>query len=150
MSARFLKVKVKTLAAEARIIKREEQRCKTRKVVVPVKDREGNVLREKIVRRLTARKVEMFNNLRFHRVGADAKGGLRAEARNTLIAYAFVRGKDFGPVAPRDKSLVDLEKVYHMAKKYGPADLQNLPKEHAAIKEYEAKLDAWFGDYFKE
>src|SRR3990172_8779960 len=120
MSAKFLKIKVKSLAAEAKFIRKEERECKTLKVEVPVKDRDGNVLRMKTIRKLKVRKVEMFNALRNHRVGV-----VRSEARNTLIAYAFVRGKNYSTVAPKDKRLVDVDSVRRMVKKYGPADLLN-------------------------
>ena len=69
MSAKFLKIKVKCLAAEAKFIRKEERECKTLKVEVPVKDRDGKVLRMKTIRKLKARKVEMFNALRNHRIG---------------------------------------------------------------------------------
>lgn len=136
---RFLKVKIKSLAAEARIIKNEERKLKTVKVEVPVKDRAGNVLRQKIVRKLAARKQLQFNSLREHRVGV-----VRAEARNSLIAYAFLRGRPYSVVAPKDSRLVDRTSVARMALKYGPSDLQNLPKTHEAVIAYEAKLLAWF------
>jgi len=138
MSAKFLKIKVKCLAAEAKFIRKEERECKTLKVEVPVKDRDGKVLRMKTIRKLKARKVEMFNALRNHRIGV-----VRNEARNTLIAYAFVRGKDFSTVAPKDMRLVDKTNVARMVVSYGPADLKYLPKNHDAVLAYEAKLLAW-------
>lgn len=139
MSRKFLKVKIKTLAAEAKIIRNEERKLKTLKVEVPVKDRAGNVLRMKTVRKLLARKHQQFNSLREHRTGV-----VRAEARNSLIAYAFLRNKPYATVAPKDARLVNKDSVARMAIKYGPADLQNLPKTHEAIVAYEAKLLAWF------
>jgi len=139
MSAKFLKIKVKCLAAEAKFIRKEERECKTLKVEVPVKDRDGKVLRMKTIRKLKARKVEMFNALRNHRIGV-----VRKEARNTLIAYAFVRNKPYTTTAPKDKRLVDVESVRRMTRKYGPADLQYLSNTHEAVVAYVKKLDAWF------
>lgn len=140
MSAKFLKVKVKCLAAEAQFIRKEERECKTLKVEVPVKDRNGNVLRTKIVRKLKARKVEMFNSLRNHRIGV-----VRKEARNTLIAYAFIRGRDASTVVPKDKRKVDFKEVWRMARKYGPADLTYLSDSHEAVTGYYTKLMDWLG-----
>lgn len=139
MSAKFLKIKVKCLAAEAKFIRKEERECKTLKVEVPVKDRAGKVLRMKTIRKLKARKVEMFNALRNHRITV-----VRKEARNTLIAYAFVRNKPFSTVAPKDIRRVDKISVARMAVSYGPSDHKYLPKNHEAVLAYEAKLLAWF------
>lgn len=139
MSAKFLKVKVKCLAAEAKIIRKEEKECKTLKVEVPVKDRDGKVLRMKTIRKLKARKVEMFNNLRDHRINV-----VRKQARDTLIAYAFIRGRDASTVVPKDKHKVDFNAVWRMVHKYGPADLQGLADSHEAVTGLYNKLMDWF------
>jgi hypothetical protein len=144
MSVKHLKIKVKCLAAEAQFIRKEEKECKTLKVEVPVKDRAGNVLRMKTVRKLKARKLAAYNDLRDHRINV-----VRKVARNTLVAYAFVRGRSADGVVPKDVRKIDFKSVWNMAKKYGPADLQNLPDSHEAVKAYEAKLKEWFGGVFK-
>jgi len=144
MSAKHLKIKVKCLAAEAQFIRKEEKECKTRKVEVPVKDRDGNVLRTKIVRKLKARKEAMYNELRDHRINV-----VRKVARNTQIAYAFVRGRAAGTVVPKDVRKIDYKAVWTMVKKYGPADLVNLSDTHEAVVAYQNQLKEWFGGVFK-
>lgn len=136
---KFLKVKIKSLAEEAKIIRKEENKLKIIKVEVPVKDRAGNVIRMRNRRKLAERHLYTFNSMREHRVGV-----VRSEARNSLIAYAFIRNKPYAVVSPKDQRLVDYSKVWSMVRKYGPADLTNLPGTHEAVKAYETKLDAWF------
>ena len=84
-----LKVKIKTLAAEARIIKQEEQRAKKR------------------------RKTELLQSLTEHR-----KGVVRQEARLSLLAYGFLRGRSLQQIESSQRP-VDWQKVQVMAQRYG-------------------------------
>jgi hypothetical protein len=80
----------------------------------------------------------MFNALRNHRVNA-----VRNEARNTLIAYAFIRGRDAKTVVPKDVRKIDFKSIWRMVRKYGPADLVNLPDSHIVVTQYYVQLKDW-------
>jgi hypothetical protein len=84
---RFLKIKLKSLAEESKIIRKEEGRTRNK---------------------------ELRDALHNHRV-ID----VRSEARHTLIAYGFMRGRTFAAVEPTSKRHVDWKKVEWMVKKYG-------------------------------
>lgn len=81
----YLKVKLKSLAAEARIIREQE-----------------------------ARSPYWRSGLREHRVGI-----VRSEARATLLAYGFLRGRSYQSLEPAAKSKPNWEKVKAMVRKYG-------------------------------
>lgn len=80
-----LKVKIKSLAEEARIIKKEEQR-----------------------------NPHLQNYLRQHRIDV-----VRKEARNSLIAYAIIRGMAYDDVETNPQSEPNWAAVEAMVKKYG-------------------------------
>lgn len=87
----FLKVKIKSLAEEARIIRKEE--------------RKANHQRE----------FELQQELRLHRAGI-----VRHEAFHSLVAYQYLRGKQFELSFPKcDTESIDWDKVKHTIKKYG-------------------------------
>lgn len=79
----YLKIKLKSLAAEARIIRHEE------------------------------RKGFLYAELRDHRIMV-----VRKEARHTLLAYGFLRGRTRAQIETSKKP-VDWAKVESMVKKYG-------------------------------
>jgi len=85
MSIRFLKVKVKSLAAEARIIRFEEHRTRG----------------------------QLRNELHHHRVQV-----VRPEARATLLAYGYARGKTYASMEGPSSSVPDWDRVERMIKKY--------------------------------
>ena len=87
----FLRVKLKSLAEEARIIKVEEQRANG------------------------CRKFELQNSLREHRIGI-----VRSEARATLLAYQFLRGIPYSVIEkPSKENPPNWHRVDKMVKKYG-------------------------------
>jgi hypothetical protein len=80
----YLKVKLKSLAAEARIIRLEESRNK-----------------------------HFRNGLSYHR-----RTVVRQEARLTLLAYGFVRGKAYEQIEKSERQ-PDWDRVKKMIEKYG-------------------------------
>ena len=86
----FLKVKIKSLAAEARIIRAEEGKRKG-------KDNE-----------------EERAGLHEHRVRV-----VRSEQRHTLLAYGFIRGRALEQIEPKSTTPVDWKKVKGMVERYG-------------------------------
>jgi len=104
-----LKVKIKSLAAEARIIRSAEDKARSK----------GNV-KTKIGLTLTS---EVALTLKKHRTKV-----VRAEQRSSLIAYAFIRGKAFYPVerrtkfkreAPKDPHPPDWKRVLTLINSFG-------------------------------
>ena len=108
----MLRVKIKSLAAEAAIIRREEQRQRF--------DRRG---RARGFGPLAA-------ELRWHRVGT-----VREEARLSHLAYAMVRGRDPETIEPGGTGLTEAQwkRVRAMWAKYGPAGFA----ERCAIEKLE-------------
>lgn len=94
-----LKVKIKSLAEEARIIRKEEGRAKGRRV------KPGEFL---------GRDDELRLSLRYHRI-VD----VRIEQRASLIAYAFLRGVPFAVVERTPKSQPNWDRVTKMVDKFG-------------------------------
>lgn len=83
-----LRVKVKSLAAEARIIRLEERRART-----------------------TAARESLY----FHRIR-----DVRREARAALLAYAFIRGRDYATCEKPGKwNPPDLVRVQQLVVKFG-------------------------------
>lgn len=98
---RLLKIKLKSLAAEAKIIRLEEES-----------------LRRTQKQHLHELREEMANHRR---------GIVRYESRHTGLAYAFIRGKGYREVEPRGVvkaegaviPFIDIPKVHAMVCKYG-------------------------------
>lgn len=93
----FLKVKIKSLAAEAAIIRKEERKN------TKVNEFGYNELRQE---------------LKFHRIFV-----VRSEAYHTLLAYGFIRGRTFRQISPKgNPKHVNWDRVWKMIEKYGPKD----------------------------
>jgi len=87
---KFLKVKIKSLAAEQGIIRLEKRRA------------------------IAAKQSDLVNELQLHRVHA-----VRPEARCSLMAYGLLRGQSKEQIEPRAKSEPNMKRVKEMIKKYG-------------------------------
>jgi len=85
-----LKMKVKSLAAESRIIRAQELKLKGKNWC------------------------SLANPLRDHR-----RGPLRAEARDTHIAYGYLKGRTYRQMEDDPKTAPNLENIARMVKKYG-------------------------------
>ncbi len=93
MSTIFLKIKLKSLAAEARIIHEQERKTKGAAY---------NGVRE---------------SLHLHRVM-----DVRRETRATHLAYGFLRGRTWAQIESYSTSPPDWKRVEAMVKKYGVLD----------------------------
>lgn len=102
MSHVYLKVKLKSLMEEAKIIRKEEARAPY------VIDDDGTGLR---------------NSLHRHRV-ID----VRSEARSTHLAYALLRGKTLNQVEIPGSRPPDIPRIIDMVKKYGTAGSKEVAK----------------------
>lgn len=91
----YLKVKIKSLAEEAKIIRKEEQR--------PHRDTdECGYSAER-------------TGLREHRITV-----VRSAARHALLAYGFIRGRKYQNIEPEGSSEPNWEEVKRQVLKYGP------------------------------
>ena len=97
----FVRVKLKSLAAEARIFRADELKCK--------KLGQGNSWQRQ--------------SLYDHRVGT-----VRREARATLLAYQYLRGIPYAACEtpnPEKHNPLDVDSIRRMIKKYGPSNFTN-------------------------
>lgn len=103
----FLKVKICSLAAESKIIRREEIKAKRRKL--------GGV----------------GASLHDHRIFA-----VRPETRAANLAYGFLRGRPYLRVENKTYRLPDWEKVERLILKFGEGKPQDLKQSFAEWKEH--------------
>jgi hypothetical protein len=112
---KMLKVKIKSLAEEARIIRLEELRAMPHSKPRP---REGKNGTAAIRPGLWVEKYadpELQRSLWLHRT-VD----LRQEQRSAMIAYAFLRGKLYRSVERKAASAPNLKRVRELVRKFGP------------------------------
>lgn len=125
----YLKVKLKSLAAEAKIIRAEEKKAKK------YRDR------------------KLLSGLESHR-----KDVVRSAARHTLLAYAFIRGVPYKKVEAKCEKAPDLKRIMVMVQKYGSMswkishfnpDNKDANTWHSstrkAYEEERARLSDWLG-----
>jgi hypothetical protein len=106
MSHKFLKIKIKYMANEAQIIRFEEN--KTKKEYRYLSAKQGREAEYQ-------RALQEFWDMRRHRTF-----DLRCEARSTLVAYGFIRGKSYATVENAGvDNPPDWGKVLGMITKYG-------------------------------
>ena len=124
MSQVYLKVKIKSLADEARIIRHEERKSLNSGRFC--KGKQG-------LQKESEKSYYLYRKLRDHRIGI-----VISEARASLIAYAFIRGKSFASlneVKPDFKELTQIHGYYHnytlwsrvgrLICKYGEVEFKN-------------------------
>ena len=99
MSKKYLKIKIKSLAAEAHMIRQEEH--KTKRNYHRLKGRQG-------LEDAYEREVDTFWGLRHHRTGT-----VRAETRDSLLAYAFIRGQTYRTAEATGEPISDFVWDYH-------------------------------------
>ena len=92
----YLKIKIMSLAAEARIIRAEEKKWPG----------------EHAAR----------NGLRRHRIHE-----VRPEARHALLAYGFLRGRDYRALEAKAACAPDWDRVQRLAEKFGAAAKADQP-----------------------
>lgn len=122
MSIVYLRVKIRSLAEEAKIIRSEE-----RKISFEVKERHPR-------RTLSTEKDPVFFGLRQHRVE-----DVRREARASLLAYGLLRGRVYEQIERSCHEMPDISRVRDLVQKYG-AD-RNLPiRDKAAMAKF---IEEW-------
>lgn len=125
-----LRVKIKALAAEARLIRREEGRCKARRRWITVRLRsEPDETQKAGLAGRGASLLRSQQSLRDHRTGV-----VRREARYSQLAYAILRGRAWQQVEPTAGIfLPDMAKLQGLVQRFG-----NVPASMAA-----AAVSAW-------
>ena len=127
MSITYLKVKIKSLAEEARIIRKEEQKAL----------RKASYHRRKQDETQTNEAYNLYYNLKLHR-----HHPVGTESRAALIAYGYLRGLKYSQIEkPKNAMILNKIKInskdeytriipnraYTLICKYGP--IKNLPFE---------------------
>jgi hypothetical protein len=136
----YLKVKIKSLAAEAIIIRQEERKhnigCRAR-VRIRRLLRKSNELtiteRETLERKLKApsdNALKAFWGLRSHRTY-----DVREEARAAHVAYGFLRNRTYAQVEGSAKSSPEWERVRKLVEKYGDGSKTERMQRFEAWKE---------------
>lgn len=124
----LLKIKVKSLAAEAKIIRHEEKKIGTvRYVQVDGRIVKGTEGREDKYRPSYVRRVRYGLNPLAHEMWAHRTKHLREEARLTHIAYGLIRGKSLEKIEGNAKvalTSAQWDRIRAMVRKYGSAELQ--------------------------
>lgn len=109
----YLKVKIRSLQEEAKIIKHEESRHK-HYTSVEILDSRTNTAKNIAKRRpIHPDSVGLVNGLATHR-----KQVVRSEQRCTLIAYGFLRGRTFAQIESSATSEPNWSRVEKMITRY--------------------------------
>lgn len=107
---RELRVKIKSLAQEARIIRAEERRCRESLSRTVGHDEQRAAL------------ASAYTSLRMHRV-ID----VRRESRYSLLAYALIRGRKFRDVERCSPlASIDVAKLTTLVRRFGAAGAESL------------------------
>lgn len=112
----YLKIKIKSLAEEAKIIRSEEKKFKGRP--------EGSVGRQ------------IFWGLREHRT-VD----VRDESRAACLAYGFLRGRAYHRLEAKCYHAPNWNRVEALALKYGRGDQRELKQRFAEWKDAKKEAD---------
>ena len=142
MSRIYLKIKLKSLAAEARIIRHEETKWKLRSrpyrrardaAYAAYLASTANQMPElpEEAQKLS-RHDTIFWKLREHRTFE-----VRSEARNTVIAYGYLRGLPYAAIEQKSETSPDWNRIAKMIEKYGTKDVleKRMPlKDWAAVE----------------
>jgi len=109
--ATHLKIKIHTLADEARHIRREERKAlKRARHGKAVLEFHGDLIDYQADYRV-------YEGLHDHRTGV-----VRGAARINLLAYGFLRGHSYAEMEQKTRSTLDLVAVYRIVKRFGTTE----------------------------
>lgn len=126
----FLKVKIKSLAAEARIIRAEEKKFNA-VVERPMLQRGQPRIPRTVKWKASPEQLRIRAQLWEHRT-KDVRG----EARCSLIAYGYLRGRKYKWVEDKAKTPPNWENVQRIIEKFRPA--------LKGSKTLKAELETWY------
>lgn len=110
----YLKIKIKSLAAEAVIIKREEQRWKAAPFTVG-NDKQTHPL---------------YFSLRNHRLLK-----VRAECRSAIIAYGYLRGRAYRSIESKYHEAPNWERIAEILRTFGNFPDMHIPEKRKELFE---------------
>lgn len=133
----YLKIKIKSLAAEATMIRQEERkqnpghraRVRARRIISgQYRPREGeSIANDDDARRSRAARIlkikpnmEAFYGLKDHRTN-----DVRSEARSSFLAYGFLRGRSYSQIEQTHHTAPDWKRVEQLVRKYGTDDIRD-------------------------
>lgn len=122
-----LRVKLKTLAAESRIIRKEEQKAKRR-------------ARNSSVPEMRAAYYQAYRHFRDHR-----RGVVRRAARHTLLALGFLRGKTYAELEPYSEKEPSWSHVHGNAVRFSVPEWKARMTKNFEDEETRKKWEAWLG-----
>jgi hypothetical protein len=111
MSTIYIRVKIKTLAAEARIIRLEERRAKAR--WKHLRQRAGVTDDDEVAQAAVDSEV-LFFGLKNHR-----RGPVRSAAREAQLVYGFLRGTPYLALERTCRTEPDWREIGKLIKRYG-------------------------------
>jgi hypothetical protein len=140
----YLKVKIKSLADEARTIKAEERKwLQLDYVEVEAENPKTGALEKRTLkfsrRKRTAEQLTrcelgdphpLFFGLRHHRIHV-----VRPEARAANIAYGFLRGRDYQRIENKAHEAPNWKRVEELVAKFGAGDRRVVMQQFAAWKD---------------
>lgn len=136
----YLKIKIKSLAAEATMIHREERRhnighrgrVRIRRQLAKATDLTPTqrARLERKMQKPSERAMKAFWGLRWHR-----QYDVRSESRASHVAYGFLRGLDYKQIEGTAKSSSNWSRVEDLVKKYGEDDIRVRMQRFAQWKE---------------
>jgi hypothetical protein len=140
MSHIYLKIKIKSLAVEARMIRAEEQKWKLRSC--PYRREYDRAVRAWLADETKSIEVAeaikpfagadtLFWGLRCHRT-VD----VRDEARASLLAYGMLRGRAYARLEAKCEVPPPAKRITELIRKYGPNDPLRNVKHADTVKEW--------------
>lgn len=126
---RELRVKIKSLADESRMIRKEERRCLDSLSRTP----EANFPEQR------SELAYSYRELRAHRIGT-----VRHESRYSLLAYALLRGRSPESTEPNiDKTKVNKEKLIGLVERFGAIRTGSLMRMRVQKGQATAMVEQW-------
>ena len=136
----YLKIKIKSLAAEAAMIHREERRqnpghrarVRARRIIEGKRrPQDGDISHSRAARILKIKpNMDAFWGLRHHR-----QSDVREETRAAHVAYGFLRGLDYKRIENHTTSSPNWSRVEDLVRKYGVGDIRDRMQRFAEWKE---------------
>ena len=125
----YLKVKVCTLAAESKCIKVQQRHWKKRAAAARAREKDENLKPFLKSEATIAFAEQNFFGLRQHRVG---KGGVQKEARDSNIAYGFLRNRTYSVIEKFAYTKPNWENIERMVRKFGGEDNRDVMQRFSA------------------
>lgn len=129
MSITYLKVKIKSLAAESVIIRNMERKFLgyAKKCIL---NNDG---------KYSGTHMDTFSGLRTHRTY-----DVRNESRSAQLAYGYLRGHKYRDLERTSKTEPNIERVTSLIIKYGTPNMSRYSKDSPALKSRIEDIKIWF------